>query len=156
MLSQSLRQVCKNQGAVVKWFPFCKSLSKGRKMHLDTKRNWWYHQWYWWKAKKKISWLNKIILLCAVIDRNMTRASMVHVLLWINQFGTAWNGCKRDFTAADAQVLNLYSQNTPLRAEVFSDNLNLRVIFSKIPASIQGIFLQLRTCPLLSLSLLWL
>lgn len=108
------------------------------------------------ESKKKISWLNKIILLCAVIDRNMTRASMVHVLLRINQFGTAWNGYKRDFTAADAQVLNLYSQNTPLRAEVFSDNLNLRVIFSKIPASIQGIFLQLCTCPLLSLSLLWL
>lgn len=57
--------------------------------------------------------------------------------------------------AVDAQVLNLYSQKSPLRAEVSSEDLNLRVIFSKIPTSIQRIFLQLHICPLLSLSLLW-
>lgn len=59
-------------------------------MYLDTKRN------YSGIGGKKtnISWLNKIVLLCAVLDRNMTRASMVHVLLWIIQFGTAWNGPK--------------------------------------------------------------
>lgn len=81
---------------------------------------------------------------------------MVHVLLQIIRFGTAWNGHKRDFMTADTKVLNLYSQKIPLRAEVFSENLNLRVIFSKIPSSIQGIVLQLHICPLLSLSLLWL
>lgn len=62
---------------------------------------------------------------------------------------------KRDFTAADAQVLNLYSQKIPLRPEVFREDLNLRVIFSKIPTSIQRIFLQLHICPLLSLSPPW-
>lgn len=90
-------------------------------MHLDTKRN------YCGIGGKQtnISWLNKVILLCAVIDRNMACVSMVHVLLRIIQFGTAWNGHKRDFTAADAQVLNLYSQKSPLGTEVFSEDLNL-------------------------------
>lgn len=79
LLSQPLRQVCKNQGAVAKWFPFCKSLSKGRKMHLDTKRN------YSGIGGKqtKISWLNEIMLHYAVINRKMACASMVHVLIWI-------------------------------------------------------------------------
>lgn len=48
-------------------------------MHLDTKRN--YRDTG--GKQTKISWLNKIILLCAVIDRNMTHATMVHGLLWI-------------------------------------------------------------------------
>ncbi|TRZ26083.1 hypothetical protein HGM15179_001055 [Zosterops borbonicus] len=60
-----------------------------------------------------------------VTDRNMAHVSMVHVLLRIIQFGTAWNGHKRDFIAADARVLNLYSQKSPLRPEVFSEDLNL-------------------------------
>lgn len=150
MLSQSLRQVCKNQGDVTKWFPFHKSLSKGRKMHLDTTRD------LSGIAGKqtRISCLNKIILMSAIINRNMTSASVVHVLLCIIQLGTAWIGYKRDFTAAGAHVLNLYSQKIPPRGEDFSEDLNLRRIFSQIPTSVQGKFLQLHIWPLLSLSLL--
>lgn len=104
----------------------------------------------------KISCLNKNILMSAIIDRNMTSASIVHVLLCIIQLGTAWIGYKRDFTAADAHILNLYSQKIPLRGKVFTEDLNLRGIFSQIPTSIQGIFLQLCIWSLLSLSLLYL
>lgn len=152
LLSQSLRQVRKNQGDVTKQFPFHKSLSKGRKMHLDTTRD------FSSIAGKqtKISCLNKMILMSAIIGRNMTSASMVHVLLCIIWLGTAWIGYKRDLTAADVHVLNLYSKKIPLRGDVFSEDLNLRGIFSQIPISIQGIFLQLHIWPLLSLSLLWL
>ena len=92
--------------------------------------------------------------MSAIIDRNMTSASMVHVLLCIIRLGTARIGYKRDFTAADAHVLNLYSQKIPPRGEVFSEDLNLRGIFSQISTSIQGIFLQLHIWPLLSLSVL--
>lgn len=153
LLSQSLRQVRKNQGDVTKRFPFHKSLNKGRKMHLDTTRD------FSGIAGKqvKIGCLNKTILMSAIIDRNMTSASMVHVFLCIIRLGTSWIGYKRDFIAADTHVLNLYSQKIPLRGEVFSEDLNLRGIFSHLPTSIEGIFLQLHIWPLLSLSLpcLW-
>lgn len=90
--------------------------------------------------------------MSAIIDRNMTSASVVHVLLCIIQLGTAWIGYERDFTAADAHVIGLYSQNSPLRGEFFSKDLNLGGIFSPVSTSIQGIFLQLHNCSLLSLS----
>lgn len=92
--------------------------------------------------------------MSAIIDRNMTSASTVHVLLCIIQSGTACIGYERDFSAADAHVLSLYSQKSPLRGEFFSKDLNRGGIFSPFPTSIQGIFLQLHIWPLLSLSLL--
>lgn len=146
--SHSLRQVCKNQGAVTKWFPFHKSWSKGRKMHLDTTRD------FSGIAGKqtKISCLKKIILMSAIIDRNMTGASMVLVLFCIIPLGTAWIGYERDLTAADAHIL--YSQKILPRGEVFSKDLNCRGLFFQIPSSIRGIFLQLPIWPLLFLSLL--
>lgn len=109
LLSQSLRQVCKNHGDVTKRFSFHKSLNKGRKMHLDTTRD------FSSIAGKqtKISCLNKIILMSAVIDRNMTSASMVHVLLCIIWLGTAWIGYKRDFTAADVCPKPLLTKDSP-------------------------------------------
>jgi len=113
LLLQSLRQVCKNQD-VTKRFPFHKSLSKGRKMHLDTTRD------FWGIAGKqtKISCLNKIILMSAIIERNMTSASMVHVLLCIIQLGTAWIGYKTDFTAADTRPKPLLTKDSSERRDL--------------------------------------
>lgn len=147
LLSQSLRQVCKNQGAVAKWFPF----HKGEENAFVYQKK---LPWYWWKANKDKLVKQNYFTVCS----HRQKYDSCHHGPWAvmdHLVGTAWNGHRRDFTAADRQVLNLYSQNIPLRAEVISQDLHLRVIFSKIPTSIQGIFLQLHICLLLSLSFLW-
>lgn len=129
--------------------PFSQKLKKGEKMHLDTR------DFSGIVGKQtKISCLNKIILMSAIIDRNMTGASMVLALLHIIPLGTAWIGYKGDLTAAEAHILNLYSQKSLPRGEVFSEDLNCKGLFFQIPSSIQRIFLQLPIRPLLSLSLL--
>lgn len=140
LLSQPLWQVCEKSRWYCKAVP--KSLSKGRKMHMDTTRD--FISQYWWsKEQMKISCLQKIIVMRAVIDRNMTSASVVHVLFCITQLGTAWIGCKRD-----SSWHILYSQKI-LQGD---ENLNLRGIFSQHPTSIQAVFLQLLIWPLLSFS----